>query len=294
VVSHLAQQQVPEGYQQTEVGVIPQDWSVFELGSITQTQRPISYGIVQTGPRVSGGVKCLRVVDISNGVISRHDLITTTIEISNSYKRTQLQLNDLVIPLRGKVGEVGIVDEDLIGENLTRGVALIALKGSYNAPYVKQIISFEGSARRLENSMNGSALQEIPIATLRSFKVAIPPKTEQTAIANALSDVDALITSLEKLIAKKRAIKTAAMQQLLTGKKRLPPFDQAHTGYKKTELGEIPEDWGIRTIESISSVPMQNGLFYEPSRKGRGVRLIKALFANHVAGQGRFNARVSH
>lgn len=247
------QQQIPEGCKQTEVGVIPEGWEVFELGSITQTQRPISYGIVQTGPRVNGGVKCLRVVDISNGMIAKDGLITTTAEISNSYKRTQLQLHDLVIPLRGKVGEVGMICEDLVGENLTRGVALIALKEGFYPKYVKQVISFSGSAKRLENAMNGSALQEIPIATLRSFKVVIPPRTEQTAIANALSDVDALITSLEKLIAKKRAIKTAAMQQLLTGKKRLPPFDQNHTGYKQTELGEIPEDWEVSNLEFVSA-----------------------------------------
>jgi type I restriction enzyme S subunit len=250
VVSGVFEQPVTEGYKQTEVGVIPDDWSVFKLGSITQNQRPISYGIVQTGPRVYGGIKCLRVVDISNGMISKDDLITTTIKISNSYKRTQLQLNDLVIPLRGKVG---IVDEELVGDNLTRGVALIALKSGYYALYIKQIISFEGSATRLESSMNGSALQEIPIATLRSFKVAIPSLKEQTAIANALSDVDALITSLEKLITKKRAIKTAAMQQLLTGKKRLPPFDKTHTGYKQTELGEIPEDWEVEHLGAVAT-----------------------------------------
>jgi len=73
-------------------------------------------------------------------------------------------------------------------------------------------------------------------------------RVEQIAIANALSDVDGLIGSLEKLIAKKRAIKTAAMQQLLTGKKRLPPFYKTHTGYKKTELGEIPNDWEVRRL----------------------------------------------
>ena len=70
--------------------------------------------------------------------------------------------------------------------------------------------------------MNGSALQEIPIATLRTFKISLPPtKAEQEAIAEALSDVDQLLGSLGKLIAKKRAIKQTTMQQLLTGKNSL-------------------------------------------------------------------------
>jgi len=89
-----------------------------------------------------------------------------------------------------------------------------------------------------------SGVPSLNASTIESIELSCPSeKEEQSAITNALSDVDALIGSLEKLITKKRAIKTAAMQQLLTGKKRLPPFDQTHTGYKQTELGDIPDDW---------------------------------------------------
>ena len=95
-----------------------------------------------------------------------------------------------------------------------------------------------------------SGVPSLNASTIEGVSLSYPAdKKEQSTIANALTDVDALITSLEKLIAKKSAIKTAAMQQLLTGKKRLPPFDQQHTGYQKTELGEIPEDWKVVSIE---------------------------------------------
>jgi type I restriction enzyme S subunit len=97
-----------------------------------------------------------------------------------------------------------------------------------------------------------SGVPSLNASTIESVQLSLPPrKEEQTAIANVLSDVDALITSLEKLITKKRAIKTAAMQQLLTGKKRLPPFDQTDTGYKQTELGEIPEDWEVGIVKGL-------------------------------------------
>jgi type I restriction enzyme S subunit len=99
----------------------------------------------------------------------------------------------------------------------------------------------------IEDSAHGaSALVHTQKGEMEKFYFPLPSnKQEQTAIANALSDVDALIAALEKLINKKSAIKTAAMQQLLTGKKRLPPFDQLNTGYKQTELGEIPGDWEV-------------------------------------------------
>ena len=74
-----------------------------------------------------------------------------------------------------------------------------------------------------------------------------PTKAEQEAIAEALSDADALIESLEHLIAKKRQIKQGAMQELLTGKKRLPGFE-TKPGYRQTEVGVIPEDWELKTL----------------------------------------------
>ena len=215
----------PDGYKQTEVGVIPEDWEVSHLESITDPKRAISYGIVQTGPNLPNGIRCLRVVDIDHGKINTGDMITTSKTISDSYKRTILKAEDLVMPLRGKVGDVAIVGEDLAGCNLTRGVALIAVRSDWSARYCRQYIWSSSTRKRLEQSMNGSALQEIPIATLRSFKIALPPtKAEQESIAKALSDADALIECLEQLITKKRHLKQGAMQELLTGKKRLPGF----------------------------------------------------------------------
>ncbi|ECG4945670.1 restriction endonuclease subunit S [Salmonella enterica subsp. enterica serovar Llandoff] len=247
---------VPAGFKLTEVGVIPEDWTIEALSAITEPSRPISYGIVQTGPAVINGIPCIRVVDISNGKIQTGNLITTSGKISESYRRTILQEGDIVIPLRGKVGEIAIVDRNIRGANLTRGVALIALKDEYYPQYVKQYLSSRESADRLLASMNGSALQEITIATLRRFPLAVPSSIkEQIAIACVLSDTDKLINTLEQFITKKQAIKTATMQKLLTGKTRLPQFalraDGTVKGYKKSELGEIPEDWTITLLNDV-------------------------------------------
>ncbi|MBJ6930635.1 restriction endonuclease subunit S, partial [Vibrio cholerae] len=81
---------------------------------------------------------------------------------------------DLVIPLRGKVGEIGYIDNDLAGANLTRGVALISVRPDFSSKYVKHYLSSKACADRFLASMNGSALQEITISTLRQFKVSLP------------------------------------------------------------------------------------------------------------------------
>jgi type I restriction enzyme S subunit len=86
-----------------------------------------------------------------------------------------------------------------------------------------------------------------------------PSKGEQEAIAGALNDTDALIESLEQLLAKKRLIKQGAVQQLLTGKKRMKGFSGS---------------WPIRSMSELTDLPIQNGVFNEPARKGRGCKLI--------------------
>ncbi len=87
------------------------------------------------------------------------------------------------------------------------------------------------------------------------FWIPLPPTpAEQRAIAGALSDVDALIGALDQLIAKKRDLKQAAMQQLLTGHQRLPGFAPANPRFTQTDVGMIPEDWNATSLGDIASL----------------------------------------
>ncbi len=245
---------IPVGYKLTEVGVIPEDWDILVLERIVDSNRPICYGIVQTGRHIDNGIKCIRVVDIENGKINEENLIKTSEAISYSYKRTILRQGDLVIALRGKIGELALIDDELVGSNLTRGVALIAPSEGYVSKYLLHYLSSPQSKKIFDRNLNGSALQEIPIGTLKKIPAVVPPLPEQEAIALVLSDTDALITSLDELIAKKRDIKQAAMQQLLTGKQRLEGFGDSSGKFKQTEIGLIPEEWEVNTIGEIFDV----------------------------------------
>jgi len=231
--------EVKPGYKQTEVGVIPEDWDVRHLSEITDPKRPIGYGIVQTGRRIANGVKCVRVVDIENGKVNGDDLIRTSHEISAAYKRTLLAEGDLVIALRGKIGALAIIDKDLVGANLTRGVALLAPLDGYDSNYLCHYLSSPSGKQVFEKNLNGSALQEIPIATLRKIPAIVPRPPEQRAIAEALSDVDALLGALDRLIVKKHDLKQAVMQQLLTGQSRLPGFQGEWVVKRLGDVGEI-------------------------------------------------------
>lgn len=96
----------------------------------------------------------------------------------------------------------------------------------------------------------GSAITRLYNNQLLSALIAVPCIKEQHAIATALSDVDALIEAKTALLEKKRAIKQGAMQELLTGKRRLPGFPV--TPMKNTEIGEIPEDWDVKELGSLA------------------------------------------
>ncbi len=117
-------------------------------------------------------------------------------------------------------------------------------------------------------------MPKINRAELAEFIVALPPLPEQEAIAEVLSDADALIESLEQLITKKRLIKYGAMQELLTGKRRLREFADTSTGYKQTEVGVIPEDWDSPELGDILK-SVQLGGNYRNSERESNWPLIK-------------------
>ena len=187
-------------YKQTSIGLIPSDWKVDKLGNIVDKKRPITYGIVQTGELVENGVKCLRVVDIIEGKINSAKLITTSAEISNGYKRTILVEGDLVIALRGKIGELAVITKDLIGVNLTRGVGLIALQNNFHNEYFRQQLISDSGRQLLKSKLNGSALQELSISVLRNIPVSIPSLQEQQKIASILSTWDVAIDNCKAII----------------------------------------------------------------------------------------------
>ena len=106
-------------------------------------------------------------------------------------------------------------------------------------------------------SMNeASGVPSLTAKNISTITLQLPPLPEQQRIAKALSDVDALISTTEKLLQKKKNIKQGTMQNLLTGKKRLPGFGSQTNPptYKQTELGPIPEDWEVKSLGDIFSI----------------------------------------
>ena len=245
---------IPEGYKKTEVGIIPNDWSVESLQNLCRSS--ITYGIVQCGPHIPNGIPYIRVSDMNSSELNVDEMLRTSPEIASSFGRSKVEDGDIVYALRGKLGEVKMVGAAVSGANLTQGTARIAPKNNIDNRYLLWTLRSPQALKQAVKEAKGSTFVEITLGNLKGIGVPLPSsREEQQKIATALSDTDALISELEKLIEKKQAIKTATMQQLLTGKTRLPEFalreDGTPKAYKESELGQIPEDWEVFNLPDV-------------------------------------------
>lgn len=247
-------------FKQTEVGMIPEDWEVKNVGSLVQD---CSYGVGAEAVPFNGEVKYIRITDIND---DSHRFDPSPLTSPSFFEEKHfVSKNDLLIARTGaSVGKTYLYDENdeklvyagfLIKMNICKANAKFVFYSTLTKYYQNWIAG--ESARTGQPGVN---LQQI-----KSFMLALPSIEEQTAIATALSDIDHLIESLGKLIAKKKRIKQGAMQQLLTGKKRLPGFGPkasprsarnakcaaAKPGFKQTELGTIPMDWEVKKFGEL-------------------------------------------
>jgi len=174
------------------------------------------------------------------------------------------------------VGLTTVVTRDL--PNTVYSGFLIRFRDSENleTDFKKYCFSEEKFRQRVVANSTVSANTNINQDNLKKLNLAYPESAaEQRSISQALSDVDALIAGLDKAIAKKRHLKTATMQQLLTGKKRLPGFGEGKS-YQQTEIGIIPEDWNVLKIaEIVDNHRIPSGIYKEKSLYGKGAKIIK-------------------
>ncbi|OMR69423.1 hypothetical protein AQ773_17745 [Burkholderia pseudomallei] len=136
----------------------------------------------------------------------------------------RMERGDILMTRIGSIGDCKLIDWD-VDASFYVSLALLKIHGASSA-YFEQYSKTHSFKREVELHSLASAIpRKINLGPISDVKIVLPPPAEQSAIASALSDVDALLSSLDALIAKKRDIKQAAMQQLLTGKTRLPGFE---------------------------------------------------------------------
>lgn len=201
------------------MGVRVDTWRHCELGQVLTLQR--GYDLPYRMRR--------------NGTIP----VVSSSGISGTHSDSRVGAPGVVTGRYGTVGEVFFIEEDFWPLNTTLYVSDFKGNDPLYLSYLLRTIDFQTHSGK-------SGVPGVNRNDLHKLCVSLPPVREQVAIAEALSDVDALLGALDKLIAKKRAIKRATMQQLLTGKIRLPRFSGGWETRRLGELGDFSKGQGIK------------------------------------------------
>jgi type I restriction enzyme S subunit len=222
--------EIKAGFKQTDIGLIPTDWDLKELNDISKITRLAGYEYSSVWKEEANGeIIALRGFNIGQNKIIEKDFVRISNELSLKLKRSRLFKGNVIYPCVGTIGNAVVITEDN-KYHIQQNIAKITPNENLILPiYLAYfLMSFYGLNEI--SRFNGSTSQpNILVGSLRKYSIVLPTKAEQTAIATALNDADALITQLEKLIAKKRDIKQGAMQELLKPKE----------GCDMKKLGEV-------------------------------------------------------
>ena len=210
-------------FKDSPLGRIPVEWEVQELNNLVD--EPITYGIVQAGPHIENGIPYIRTGDMAGEVIQISQLLRTSPQIANSYKRSSIYPGDIIFALRATVGKVLPVNEELSGANLTQGTAKISPRDSVDSTFLLWAMRTSQAQNTIGLEQKGTTFMEITLGDLRHIKLALPKeKNEQSVIGERLELHDRLRKDLLEQKQKLQSIKTALMQDLLTGDVSVVPL----------------------------------------------------------------------
>jgi type I restriction enzyme S subunit len=242
------------GYKQTEVGVIPEDWDEATLGDKTTK---VGSGITPTGgERVykQEGRPFLRSQNVGWGTLLLQDIAFIDDATHEVFKGTEIEADDLLLTITGaSIGRSAVADVRIARGNVNQHVCIIRTDQEKLQPrFLNYFLLSETGQRQIDSFQAGGNRQGLNFGQIRSFRIPAPPLAEQRAIVDALGDVDALLDRLAQLIAKKRHLKRAVMQQILTGHTRLPGFRGEWKARLLKEIGTFSKGKGIRKDEVVA------------------------------------------
>jgi type I restriction enzyme S subunit len=236
------------------LGKVPEHWNVMPIRRLIQSDRRITYGIVQPGEPDENGRFMVRGQDYSSGWVDSNAIFRVSDEIEQPYKRSRLACGDLVITIVGAgVGNLAMVPDWLEGANITQTTARIAIDKSKADPqFVQFVLESAVGQRSVGYFAKGAAQPGLNLEHLKLFQITQPPFNEQLAIASFLdhetAKIDALIAEQQRLIELLKEKRQAVISHAVT--KGLNP----HVRMKDSGvewLGEVPEHWEVRRIGTI-------------------------------------------
>lgn len=249
---------IPQGYKQTDLGIIPEEWDFVNLGSISKINGRIGfrgYTVADLVPKGFGAIT-LSPSNIINGKINYEQC--TYISWYKYKESPEIKVRDgdiLLVKTGSTFGKSAFVKK--LPQKATINPQFVLLNNfKCNNLYLSYVIAYDDIQMQINSEIVGGAIPTLSQEKIANFVVLLPQNyAEQKAIATALSDIDSLIDALDKKIEKIKLIKQGAMQQLLAGKKRLPGFTEewVHISLEDLLEYEQPTKYIVSSIDYIEN-----------------------------------------
>jgi type I restriction enzyme, S subunit len=247
------------GVKQTEVGMIPEDWEAVDyvmFGQIIDGDRGEHYPSAGDSKN-DGYCLFLNAGNVTKAGFRFSECQFISADKDRKLNKGKLARGDVILTTRGTVGNFAYFNDGVPYEHVRINSGMVILRNAspnITNAYQYLVLRSDIVSSQIARLSFGSAQPQLTVKGISTIKIPIPPtKYEQDAIAEALSDADALVESLEQLLTKKRHLKQGGMQELLTGKKRLPAFSHGQQTYRSTKFGLMPADWVPKSLERVAA-----------------------------------------
>ena len=244
---------VRKGYEQTEIGVLPEEWTISTIGTIADVKTGPFGSALHADDYVQDGTPIITVEHLGETGLIRQNLPKVSDEDRQRLSAYSMQEGDIVFSRVGSVDRNAYVTAAENGWLFSgRILRLRAKSEKLSTRYLGYYFKSEDTKERIRGVAVGQTMASLNTKLMNAFKVVLPTVEEQKNIATLLPNIDTLISTLEKQVSKKKAIKQGAMQELLTGKRRLPGFSGGWIKCKLGSLGVFMKGTGINRNQSNS------------------------------------------
>lgn len=215
------------------LGQVPAHWKISELRYEVKPETSITYGIVQAGPDVEDGIPYIKTSDMSGDALPFEGYSKTSRTIAESFARSMVAPNDIVIAIRASVGKCHLVPQELAGANLTQGTAKISPALEHSFKFFYWYLSSDQSQAYFDSVAKGATFREITLEKLRKAPITLPPVDEQRAIVGQVEAQHKRFASL---------IRAAQEQTTLLQERRTALVSAAVTGKIDVRHWQSPSD----------------------------------------------------
>ncbi len=262
---------IPQGYKDSPLGIIPKEWEVKRLGELCEK---IGSGVTPRGGQnvyLSQGHPFLRSQNVANGYLLLDDVVFIDEITHQKQKSTEIELDDVLLNITGaSIGRSAVATSEIVSGNVNQHVCIIRLKDKTLSYYICAFLLSYIGQKQIDSYQAGGNREGLNYEQIASFKIFIPSSKEIIQIWNYLSLWDTAIEKQSELIEKLKLRKRALMQQLLTGKKRLPGFSGE---WKEVKLGDVFDERNetMRDDLPLLSITGDKGVIYQSDSDKRDI-----------------------